>query len=78
VKRNPAIMVIGLPQIDIASFPAFVNSGDWKDPLKSWLKAIAVLESKRKYILSKCPDVKGEFLHRAVTAAYNCRGGKCG
>jgi hypothetical protein len=62
----------GLPQIDIASFPSFVKSGDWKDPKKSWYFSINVLEGKRKWINTKCPDVKGEFLERAITAAYNC------
>jgi hypothetical protein len=36
----------GYWQIDIGSFPEFVKSGDWKDPLKCCIKAIDVLESK--------------------------------
>lgn len=59
-------------QIDIDSYPDFVKSGSWKDPYKACMKAIEVLEEKRKYISSKCPDVKGADLLRATIAAYNC------
>jgi hypothetical protein len=62
----------GYTQIDIASFPKFVKSGDWKDPLKCYLMAIDVLEGKRKYIEPHSPKLKGDALHRAITAAYNC------
>ena len=54
-------------QIDIDSFPDFVKSGDWKDPYKSCMKAISVLEGKRKYLATKSiTDL------RAIIAAYNC------
>lgn len=62
----------GYTQIDIDSFPDFVNSGDWKDPYKCYFKAIAVLEGKRKYLVSKMPNLKGLALCKAITAAYNC------
>lgn len=62
----------GYWQIDIASYPAFVKSGDWKDPFKTCLKAIAVLEEKRLYLAPKFPNLQGDSLHRAITAAYNC------
>ncbi len=62
----------GYWQIDIASYPAFVKSGDWKDPLKTCRKAIAVLEEKRLYLQQQFPSLTGEDLARAVTAAYNC------
>ncbi len=54
-------------QIDTASFPDFINSGDWQDPYKSCLKAISVLEGKRKYLVSKL----GEVPLNAIVAAYN-------
>lgn len=59
-------------QIDIASYPDFIRSGDWKDPLKSAVKAVSVLEEKRKYFDEKMPGLKDDPLHRAITAAYNC------
>ncbi|WP_315822992.1 hypothetical protein [Paraflavitalea speifideaquila] len=59
-------------QIDIGSFPEFVKSGNWKDPYKTCVKAIEVLEGKRKYLQSKFPNLSGEALERAITAAYNC------
>ncbi len=62
----------GYPQIDIGSYPDFVKSGDWKDPFKVFLKAITVLEEKRLYLAPKFPNLQGDSLHRAITAAYNC------
>ena len=62
----------GYPQIDIGSYPDFVKSGDWKDPFKSFVKAISVLEEKRIYLEPKFPNLQGDSLHRAITAAYNC------
>lgn len=61
----------GYTQIDIASFPEFVKSGDWKDPLKCYLKSIDVMEGKRHYIESHS-KLGGDDLNRAITAAYNC------
>jgi len=58
----------GFWQIDIGSFPDFIKSGDWQDAYKCCMKAISVLEGKRKYLASKFPIVE----HRAITAAYNC------
>lgn len=62
----------GYWQIDIASYPQFVKTGDWKDPYKTCLKAISVLEEKRFYLEPKFPNLKGDGLYRAITAAYNC------
>lgn len=59
-------------QIDIASFPLFIASGDWKDPLASCRFAISVLEGKRRYLRDNFKNLKGEAMDRAVTAAYNC------
>lgn len=61
----------GFIQIDIASFPEFVNSGDWKDPLKCYTMSISVLEGKRKYIQSHFTSLEGYALERTITAAYN-------
>lgn len=55
-------------QIDTASYPDFISTGAWKDPYKSCMKAISVLESKRKYLVSKLGDVP----LNAIVAAYNC------
>jgi hypothetical protein len=62
----------GFWQIDIDSFPAFVKAGDWKDPAKTCVMAISVLEDKRKYIQEHFPALAGDDLARAITAAYNC------
>jgi hypothetical protein len=62
----------GYMQIDIGSFPEFVKSGDWKDPFKTYLKAISVLDGKLQYIEQHFPRLGGDDLHRAITAAYNC------
>lgn len=62
----------GYWQIDIGSYPAFVKSGDWKDPYKTCVKAITVLEEKRVYLQKQLPTLTGEQLNRAITAAYNC------
>lgn len=59
-------------QIDVDSYPDFVSSGQWKDPYLSCLKAINVLESKRKYLQARFKLLSGEELDRAITAAYNC------
>lgn len=59
-------------QIDIGSFPDFIKSGDWKDPFKACCKAIDILEDKRIYLAPKFPNLQGDSLERAITAAYNC------
>lgn len=62
----------GYTQIDIGSYPEFAISGDWKDPLKCYLKAIDVLESKRHYIERHMIRLGGDNLYRAITSAFNC------
>lgn len=62
----------GYMQIDIDSYPQFVNSGDWRDPYKTFVKAIEVLNEKRSYLLPKFPGYPPETINRAITAAYNC------
>jgi hypothetical protein len=62
-------------QIDIKSYPDFINSGDWKDLEKAAEKCINVLEEKRKSLVSYgwTEDKLGLTLfNRAITAAYNC------
>lgn len=66
----------GYWQIDVGSYPAFIKSGDWKDPFKTCVKAIIVLEEKRLYLAPKFPNLQGDSLHRAITAAYNCGQGR--
>ncbi len=57
-------------QIDTGSYPDFIKSGDWKDPYKSCLKAIEVLEEKRKSLEYAFPKLDNR--EQAITAAYNC------
>jgi hypothetical protein len=65
----------GFTQIDIASFPAFVSSGKWKDALQCFLMSIAILETDRVFLSQHFPDLGPDSLARAVTAAYNCGAG---
>lgn len=62
----------GITQIDIASFPQFVKSGDWKDPYKCFLKTIDILNGKKQYLVSHFPSLAGNSLNHYVTASYNC------
>lgn len=64
----------GYFQIDIGSYPTFIKSGNWKDPYLTCLKAIDVLEEKRKYLVKRIDMENSPLLdiHRAITAAYNC------
>lgn len=71
-EREKSYHGFSVMQIDIGSFPDFVKSGAWKDPVKSYVKAMEVLDGKRAYIQGKHPDQEGEALLRASVAAYNC------
>lgn len=64
----------GFWQIDIDSFPEFVDSGKWKDPLETVKMAVKVLDGKKKFLQQKGWQDKLSTLEfeRAVTAAYNC------
>ena len=64
----------GFWQIDIDSYPTFVNSGDWADPAKCCKMAVAVLNEKRNYLISKHYDQQLDpvMFQRAITASYNC------
>ncbi|HEV8506580.1 MAG TPA: peptidoglycan-binding protein [Chitinophagaceae bacterium] len=64
----------GFWQIDIASFPSFVSSDKWKDPLETATMAISVLDGKKNFLRQKGWDQRLSPLlwQRAITAAYNC------
>lgn len=66
----------GYMQIDTGSYPDFINLGYWKDPLKTYSKAISVLEEKRIYLFASnrfnAADFSIDNVHQAITAAYNC------
>lgn len=65
-------------QIDIKSYPDFINSGEWKDLEKSAQKCIDVLEEKRKSLENYgwTEEKLGLTLfNRAITASYNCGAG---
>ncbi len=64
----------GYWQMDTGSYPGFINSGDWKDPLKTAKMAVKVLDEKRKYLKQKGWDerLSDEMFERAITAAFNC------
>jgi hypothetical protein len=63
-------------QIDIRSFPDFINSGDWKDVQKSATKATDILQGKANYLATQNLLTTYNFtqdqVDRDITAAYNC------
>ncbi|MFN8308348.1 MAG: peptidoglycan-binding protein [Chitinophagales bacterium] len=64
----------GYWQIDIGSYPDFINSGNWADPNLCCAKAIAVLKEKAASLKAAGWQTKlsaSEF-ERACVAAYNC------
>jgi len=61
-------------QIDVRSFPEFINSGLWINPQASAKKAVDVLEDKREYLLKYKAQLGNNF-DRAITAAYNSGAG---
>ncbi len=76
----------GLMQVDIGSFPNWVKSGAWRDPLQSIAKGAGVLDGKRTEIeqgQGKTLTIEGRsFVGRkfdtadqalqVATACYNC------
>jgi hypothetical protein len=64
----------GFWQIDINSFPVFINSGKWVEPLATAQMAITVLNGKRNYLEKKGwrDSLSESNWERAITAAYNC------
>lgn len=59
-------------QIDIRSFPEFINSGKWMDIQTSAKKAVEVLSDKMRYLKSHQEKLGEYWYERAITAAYNC------
>lgn len=64
----------GFWQIDIRSYPEFVESGDWKDPAKTVSFAVRVLDEKRNFLMNRRwrSKLNQEDFLRATVAAYNC------
>lgn len=62
----------GFIQVDIGSFPLYVASGDWKDPLKCYRMGIAILQGKQTFILNHKAAFANYDIDQATTAAYNC------
>ena len=64
----------GFWQIDIDSFPAFVNSGKWTNPLATAKMAVTVLNEKRSFLKKKGweQNLSATTFERAITASYNC------
>lgn len=62
----------GITQIDIASYPDFVSSGDWKDPAKCYAKTAGILRANRAAILRHISGLEAVSLERYMLAAYNC------
>jgi hypothetical protein len=64
----------GYWQIDIGSFPDFIQSNDWQDPYKCCLKAISILDTNKAYLLKKYPGLplNNPIFEMELTASYNC------
>lgn len=59
-------------QIDIRSFPEFINSGKWLDIQASANKAVEVLTGKMNALKEHREKLGEYWFERAITAAYNC------
>ena len=75
--KMPTFHGFGYWQIDVASFPDFVQSGDWKDPYKCCLKAISILDFNKAVLLFRFPGLAAnqEMFEMEITASYNCGAG---
>ena len=64
----------GFWQIDIGSFPSFIESGKWTDPVATAQMAVSVLDGKESYLEQKGwkENLSQTQWERAITAAYNC------
>lgn len=49
-ETKPQYHGYGFWQMDTSSFPDFIKSGDWQDPYKTCMKAISILQAKRKVV----------------------------
>lgn len=59
----------GFWQIDIGSYPEFIESGKWQDPYECCLQAIKCLQEKEEQLYSYYSYL---FYKRVIIAAYNC------
>jgi hypothetical protein len=61
-------------QIDIGSFPEFIEDNLWLDPQKSANKAAEVLVEKASFLANKNWNkvLNVDLFERAVTSSYNC------
>lgn len=66
----------GFWQIDIGSYPGFIESGLWIDPLATVKQAIICLDGKRHSLKSWEYALNVNDFERAITAAYNCGQGR--
>lgn len=60
----------GLMQIDDGAFPAWIATGEWKDPAKNIHFGAKVLADNRRFFEAKIPG-SGSLLIRATVASYN-------
>jgi len=56
-------------QIDVNTDAEFINSGEWKNPLKACKKAIEILQGKINFFAA---NYSGAELLRIALASYNC------
>jgi hypothetical protein len=65
-------------QIDIRSFPDFINSGDWVNSQKAAVQAVSVLNTMKKSLIElgiAKYSLPNDGDDRATTASYNCGSG---
>lgn len=65
----------GFTQIDSHSYPDFINSGKWEDPLACYLQTIDVLRSIFSSISPTIKNFNADIQALYITAAYNCGAG---
>lgn len=70
-ETEPQHHGFGPIQVDIGSFPDFIKSGEWKDPYKCYMKALQILEDKRRILENHFAKLGGEELQKAVVASFN-------
>lgn len=59
-------------QLDIRSYPEFIDKGLWMYPKLSALQAVLCLEGKRNALDFLKYELTKDNFERAITAAYNC------
>jgi len=68
----------GYPQIDIGSYPDFINQTPLDNVIEWYIKMVRVLEEKRMYLESKGyteSKLGTDKFDRAIMASYNCGAG---